>query len=61
MMQTVMIVGAGKGGMAIIQIIQDSIVLDVQAVIDLKADAPGIQWAKKKGDTNRFGLASFYK
>ena len=48
-MQTVMIVGAGKGGMAIIQIIQDSIVLDVQAVIDLKADAPGIQWAKKRG------------
>lgn len=47
-MQTVMIVGAGKGGMAIIQIIQDSIVLDVQAVIDIRADAPGIQWAKKR-------------
>ncbi|WP_338470202.1 sigma-54-dependent Fis family transcriptional regulator [Niallia sp. XMNu-256] len=48
-MQTVMIVGAGKGGMAIIQIIQDSPVLDVQAVIDIKDDAPGILWARERG------------
>ena len=47
MMQTVMIVGAGKGGMAMIEIFQDSIVLDVQAVIDLKAEAPGILWRRK--------------
>ncbi|WP_428909040.1 sigma 54-interacting transcriptional regulator [Niallia sp. Krafla_26] len=48
-MQNVMVVGAGKGGMAILQLVQDSIVLNVQAVIDLKADAPGIQWAKECG------------
>ena len=48
-MQTVMIVGAGKRGMAMIQIIQDSIVLDVKAVIDLKEEAPGILWAKERG------------
>ena len=48
-MQTVMIVGAGKRGMAMIQIIQDSIMLDVKAVIDLKEEAPGILWAKERG------------
>ena len=48
-MQTVMIVGAGKRGMAMIQIIQDSIMLDIKAVIDLKEEAPGILWAKERG------------
>ena len=48
-MQTVMIIGAGKRGMAMIQIIQDSIMLDVKAVIDLKEEAPGILWAKERG------------
>ena len=48
-MQTVMIVGAGKRGMAIIQIIQDSIMLDVKAVIDLNEEASGILWAKERG------------
>ena len=48
-MQTVMIVGAGKRGMAMIQIIQDSIMLDVKAVIDLNEEAPGILWAKERG------------
>ena len=48
-MQTVMIVGAGKRGMAMIQIIQDSIMLDVKAVIDLKEEALGILWAKERG------------
>ena len=48
-MQTVMIVGAGKRGMAMIQIIQDSIMLNVKAVIDLKEEAPGILWAKERG------------
>ena len=47
--------------MAILQIIQDSIALKVQAVIDLKADALGIQWAKERGIDNEIGLASFYK
>lgn len=48
-MQNVMLVGAGKRGMAILQIIQDSVALKVQAVIDLKEDALGIQWAKEHG------------
>ena len=48
-MQTVMIIGAGKRGMAMIRIIQDSIMLDVKAVIDLKEEAPGILWAKERG------------
>lgn len=48
-MQTVMVVGAGKGGLAILQIILDSIVLKVEAVVDGNPEAPGMLWAKELG------------
>ena len=48
-MQTVMIVGAGKHGMSILNIIQESVVLTVEAVIDLNPEAPGIKWARELG------------
>jgi len=48
-MQTVMIVGAGRGGMAILQIIQESAALMIEAVIDVNPEAPGIKWARQKG------------
>ncbi|WP_071395704.1 sigma-54 interaction domain-containing protein [Bacillus tuaregi] len=48
-MQTVMIVGAGRGGLAILQIIQDSAALSIEAVIDVNPEAPGIKWANQKG------------
>src|SRR4051794_4493277 len=48
-MQTVMIVGAGKHGMSILNIIQDSVALNVEAVIDVNPEALGIKWARQLG------------
>ncbi|SFA96948.1 MULTISPECIES: sigma-54-dependent Fis family transcriptional regulator [unclassified Bacillus (in: firmicutes)] len=46
-MQNVIIVGAGKGGTAILQILNETEVLNVRAVIDRNDDAPGLLLAKK--------------
>jgi PAS domain S-box-containing protein len=48
-MQNIMIVGAGKGGTAILKILKESEVLNVQVVIDRNEDAPGILLARKEG------------
>lgn len=48
-MQKVLIVGAGKGGTAILKILKESEVLHVFAVIDRKIDAPGILLAQQEG------------
>lgn len=48
-MQTVMVVGAGRHGMSILNIIQDSVALNVEAVIDVNPEAPGIKWANQLG------------
>jgi PAS domain S-box-containing protein len=48
-MQTVMIVGAGKGGTAILRLLRETAVLDVSAVVDINANAPGIQLARLEG------------
>ena len=45
-MQTVMIVGAGKVGLAILHMIKESTELDIKAAIDVNAEAPGIVWAR---------------
>jgi PAS domain S-box-containing protein len=60
-MQTVMIVGAGKGGTAILKILLESDMLNVTAVVDRNVDAPGILLAKKNGirtSTNWFPILS---
>ncbi len=48
-MQTVMIVGAGKGGTAILKIMKETEMLNVIAVVDHHPDSPGIILAKKEG------------
>ncbi|MED4204332.1 sigma 54-interacting transcriptional regulator [Neobacillus mesonae] len=48
-MQNVMIVGAGKGGTAILKIVKESEVLHVAAVIDRNIDAPGVMLARQEG------------
>ncbi|MEH7305580.1 sigma 54-interacting transcriptional regulator [Neobacillus drentensis] len=48
-MQNVMIVGAGKGGTAILKILKESEVLKVCAVIDRNLDAPGVLLARQEG------------
>ncbi|KAF0818462.1 Transcriptional regulator BkdR of isoleucine and valine catabolism operon [Bacillus sp. ZZV12-4809] len=48
-MQTVMIVGAGKGGTAILKIIKETAVLDIKAMVDTNPDAEGLQLAKECG------------
>lgn len=48
-MQTVMIVGAGKGGTAIYKIIKETAVLDVKAMVDINPAAPGLKLAKENG------------
>ncbi|MFF2448667.1 sigma 54-interacting transcriptional regulator [Neobacillus sp. NPDC058068] len=48
-MQNVMIVGAGKGGTAILKILKESEVLTVYVVIDRNLDAPGILLAHEEG------------
>jgi PAS domain S-box-containing protein len=46
-LQNVLIVGAGKGGTAILEILYESSVMKIAAVCDVKEDSPGIQLAKK--------------
>jgi PAS domain S-box-containing protein len=48
-MQNVMIVGAGKGGTAILKILKESEVLTVDVVIDRNLDAPGLILAQEEG------------
>ncbi|PWW30492.1 PAS domain S-box-containing protein [Cytobacillus oceanisediminis] len=48
-MQTAMIVGAGKGGTAILKIIKETAILDVKAMVDVNSDAPGLKLAKENG------------
>jgi PAS domain S-box-containing protein len=48
-MQNVMIVGAGKGGTAILKLLNETEVLNVQVVIDRNFDAPGIVLAQSEG------------
>lgn len=48
-MQTVMIVGAGKGGSAILKIMRETEMLKVIAVVDCNPEAPGIEKAKEVG------------
>ncbi|MDF2792079.1 MAG: ATPase, partial [Neobacillus sp.] len=48
-MQNVMIVGAGKGGTAILKLLNETEVLNVQVVIDRNFDAPGIALAQNEG------------
>ncbi|MHC0035992.1 sigma-54 interaction domain-containing protein [Pseudoneobacillus sp. C159] len=48
-MQNVMIVGAGKGGTAILKILKETAVLDVKVVIDHNATAPGLKFANEEG------------
>lgn len=44
-----MIVGAGKGGLSILKILQETTVLNVKVVIDRNENAPGIIFAKQQG------------
>lgn len=48
-MQTVMIVGAGKGGSAILKIMKETAMLKVIAVVDHNIHAPGLLIAKEDG------------
>jgi PAS domain S-box-containing protein len=48
-LQKVLLVGGGKGGIAILKIIKESSVLEVAAVCDLNEDRPGIDYAKENG------------
>ena len=48
-MQTVMIVGAGNGGLAILQSIKELKELEIKVVIDVNPEAPGIVWACSNG------------
>ncbi|KOP83379.1 sigma-54-dependent Fis family transcriptional regulator [Cytobacillus solani] len=48
-MQTVMIVGAGKGGSAILKIMRETEMLKVTAVVDCNPEAPGIEKAGNVG------------
>lgn len=43
--QKVLIIGAGKGGSAILQLLHKSDIAEVIAVVDIKEDAPGIKLA----------------
>ncbi|MFY4776242.1 sigma 54-interacting transcriptional regulator [Metabacillus sp. RGM 3146] len=48
-MQKAMLVGAGKGGTALLKMLVETKVLDVVAVVDLDNDAPGMRYARKLG------------
>lgn len=48
-MQNVMIVGAGKGGTAILKLLNETEVLHVKVVVDRNIDAPGVVLARSEG------------
>ncbi|QOR65409.1 sigma 54-interacting transcriptional regulator [Cytobacillus suaedae] len=48
-MQKVLIVGAGKGGSALLTILHETEMMEVVAMVDINQDAPGIVLAKKLG------------
>jgi PAS domain S-box-containing protein len=48
-LQTVMIVGAGKGGTSILKILKETAILDVKVVVDRDLEAVGMNYAKKEG------------
>ncbi|RHW41130.1 PAS domain S-box protein [Neobacillus notoginsengisoli] len=48
-MQGIMIIGAGKGGTAILKMLKETESLNVKAVVDRNLDAPGVRLAKGKG------------
>ncbi|WP_041580605.1 sigma-54 interaction domain-containing protein [Bacillus sp. 1NLA3E] len=48
-MQTVMIVGAGKGGTAIFKILKETAAFDIKVVIDKSKTAPGVKLAFEEG------------
>lgn len=48
-MQRVLIVGAGKGGTALLRRIIEKSILEVVAIVDLNNDAPGMKLARKLG------------
>ncbi len=50
-LQTVMIVGAGKGGTSILKILKETAMLDVKVVIDRDLEAEGMKHAKTEGIT----------
>lgn len=45
----IMIIGAGKGGTAILKMLKETEVLNVRAIVDRNLDAPGVLLAKSKG------------
>ncbi|MGG4490116.1 sigma 54-interacting transcriptional regulator [Metabacillus idriensis] len=48
-MQKVLLVGAGKGGTTLLKMLLEIKAMEIMAVVDIKADAPGMQLAKKLG------------
>lgn len=60
-MQTVMIVGAGKGGSAILKIMKETAMLDVVAVVDCNPNAPGLLMAKQDGISTGTDWRGFIK
>jgi PAS domain S-box-containing protein len=45
-MQKVLIVGAGKGGTAILKILQETEMMEIAAVVDINKEAPGLKLAE---------------
>ena len=48
-MQTVLIVGAGKGGTALMKIFRETQTMNIVAVVDIEPSAPGLQLAERWG------------
>ncbi|KAA0549483.1 PAS domain S-box protein [Bacillus sp. BGMRC 2118] len=48
-MQKVLLVGAGKGGTAILRLLKETEIMEITAVVDINKDAPGLEIAKELG------------
>ncbi|MGP1908477.1 sigma 54-interacting transcriptional regulator [Metabacillus sp. JX24] len=48
-MQKVLLVGAGKGGTALLKMLLEIKAMEIMAVVDINSNAPGIEYAKKIG------------
>ncbi|MBM6617354.1 sigma-54 interaction domain-containing protein [Bacillus suaedaesalsae] len=48
-MQKVLLVGAGKGGTAILRLLKETEIMEIVAVVDINKEAPGLELAKTLG------------
>jgi len=57
----ILIVGAGRGGQALIEMLHESEMVNILGIVDVNAEAPGVALAKKLGIATGSDYKEFLK